>query len=367
MRALFTIVILVTASVTCTAPPNWKERSILFGPSYTQTKKKMNVSGDVRVLIHSGKAVDLRVDSGYQFRAASKTIKGSGKFTPAEPGELIPHGDRFVFKQKYFRGTLKIYREGENWLYVNHLPVEEYLVSVVGHEMNPQWPLEALKAQAVVARTYVVKRISDHKNEKYDIGSSTSDQVYGGILPNEGNARAAVYKTASQVIVYHGSLATVFFHSCCGGTTAAASEVWQTDFPYLVRKKCEFKESPEYNWQTWVALSTIEKQLGLPKITDIRVGERTASDRVKTLVIKTAQGEKKVSAADFRRVVGPTEIRSTLFDIKMRGTHLGVRGHGYGHGVGLCQWCAKIMVEKQSMKYQTIIRYFFPGTSIGRA
>lgn len=367
MRAILLFTAIIAFAVSCTAPPNWKDRSILYGPSYAHTKKNMNASGLVRVLLYSGPAEALRVDGAYRFKTASKSVSGSGKFIPQSEGELIPNGDRFVFRQKYYRGSLKFYRQGENWLYVNHLPVEEYLVSVVGHEMSPKWPLEALKAQAVVARTYVINKMSKSGAKQYDIGSTTSDQVYGGILANEGNVRAAVYKTVSQVIIYRGAPATVFFHSCCGGATAAASEVWQVDYPYLVRKKCDFKESPEYNWQTWVALSTIEKKLGLPKIKDIRVGEKSASNRVKTLIIKTEKGDRKISAAEFRSAVGPTEIRSTLFELKIRGAHLGVRGHGYGHGVGLCQWCAKIMVEKQSMKYQTILRYFFPGTTIGRA
>lgn len=364
-RVVFLTVLALLAGF-CTPPPNWKERSPLYGPSYMKTRPMMGKSGSIRVLLHTGPAVTIFSEGNYLFRGKRGAQKGGYKFLPKESGKLKFHAERFIFKKTSYRGSLQIIKRGNVFVYINHIPLEEYLVSVVGHEMSPSWPLEALKAQAVVARTYAYTRKQRTKSKNFDIGTTTSDQVYGGALSNEGNVRQAVYATLSEVVTYRGHPAQVFFHSCCGGKTAKASEVWGQDFPYLVNKRCEFKESPEYNWQKSFSFHELEKRLSLSKITNISVSKRSLSGRVKSLKIKHQKGVIEMPSSKFRSSLGATRVKSTLFNLKLTGKKLMINGHGYGHGVGLCQWCAKIMAEKQSMRYRSIINWFFPGTRLSR-
>ncbi|MES0490674.1 MAG: SpoIID/LytB domain-containing protein [Leptospirales bacterium] len=343
--------------------PHNSDSSTFTDPRQTRNRAIGN-GKSVRVEIYRGPPTTVNI-SGYQFTGIKGDVKkGSGKFTPASSGQLVSKTGQFQFNGKTYPGTLTVHNAGKVYVYVNNVPISEYLISVISHEMSPSWPVETLKAQAITARTYVMKKMERNAKLKYDIGSTTYDQVYGGFVSDPKNAKRAVEETKGMVITYEGKLAEVFYHSDCGGETAAASEVWNHDFPYLVRKRCEFKDSPEYSWEVTYSKSHIEKAFGISFITSIVISQRTPSKRVKLLVINSRRGKKSITASLFRAKLGSTKIRSTRFAIRQSGSNFVVRGRGYGHGVGLCQWCAKIMVEKQSMNHRSILRFFFPGTKI---
>jgi stage II sporulation protein D len=365
----FFAIILLTFSFTgfCSAPAGWKDKSRLFGPDIKKTERLKEDRQKVRVMIYTGKPVAIKSSSGFEFQDIKNQVKkGNGVFLPNSPGKYITEKSEFYLKDKLYYGDLLILEDDKKFAYVNIVPIDEYLVSVVGHEMSPAWPIEALKAQAVLARTYVLQKMKDSKDKLYDIGNTTKYQVYTGHLDNDETVRAAIKETRDQVVKYKGELANVFFHSDCGGQTAAASEVWKEDIPYLPQKRCDFKDSPEYKWEISVSQNIIEKKLGLQNIEKVKVKERTKSKRVKTLEISSRKGKDEISASEFRNRLGPEKVKSTLFGVRYTGGVLTIRGNGYGHGVGMCQWCAKIMVEKRSMRYQGILRYFFPGTKIER-
>lgn len=319
----------------------------------------------VRVLIHFGNSAKIEARSSYEFRDTKNDVKkGSGVFIPLTSGKYISSNGEFSLNGEIYSGNLMIYADGKQFSYINFVPLDEYLVSVVAHEMSPAWPLDALKAQAVVARTYVVQKMGEARDKLYDIGNTTKDQVYSGRVKNDENVRLAVKETRAQIIKYKGDIATVFFHSSCGGETASAAEVWHEDIPYLKNKRCSFKDSPEYNWEVLFSKKDLEKKLGINELDNVTVKARTESKRAKSIELTRRGVENEITAEEFRKRLGPEKVKSTLFGLKLKGDQLIIKGHGYGHGVGLCQWCAKIMAEKQSVKYRGIIRYFFPGTNI---
>jgi len=349
---------------------SWKSRSILYGPGgVLKGDKAAQLKGgkDIRVLLFSGKGVEITTEGDYEFHSVKGAVeKGKGGYTPAGSGEFKPANSVFCLKEKCYSGRLRVVADGGGFHYINILSVEEYLVSVVGHEMSPTWPIEALKAQAVVARTYVLERIGREQKDLYDIGVTTKDQVYGGRIDKDKNVREAVHKTESQILTYHGDIAKVFFHSCCGGETASAGEVWKEEIPYLKNRRCEFRESPEYNWMVVITRREFEGKFSLRDLGSVKVASRTKSNRAETIVISAGGKEIKVTASQFRSLLGAEKIRSTRFAVDMEGGQVVVRGKGYGHGVGLCQWCARIMAEKQSMQYRSILQYFFPGTTLSK-
>ncbi len=319
----------------------------------------------IRVKLYEGSPLPVETRR-YRFRSKNGTETGSGNFIPTASGVLSVSGKLFRFKGKNYPGELEIAVRKGHFTYINLVSLDDYLVSVAGHEMSPNWPLESLKAQVVVARTYLFQKIKEANGRLWHVDGTTNHQVYGGLVQNEQNLREAVTTTRGQVINFSGQLAQVFFHSSCGGHTASAREVWGSDFAYLPAQHSRYCEpAPVYRWKESVSLAEIGSRLGLGKIRSLQVKDRSPSKRVKTLQASTASGIKIIRADDFRMKLGASRIKSTFFGLKQQGGNLIVSGRGYGHGVGMCQWGAKFMAEKHNLSYRQIIRHYFPGTSIG--
>ena len=147
----FSLIILVN----CRPPKGWKQNSYIYNSG-----SRLSSSDEVRVKLHAGKAIAVYSRQKFLFRSKTgASINGRGKFIPTKEGEFIASDDLFKLKGKVYQGRLQVYQGKGSFIYVNVLPLEEYLVSVISHEMNKKWPLEALKAQAIVARTYAMMRM----------------------------------------------------------------------------------------------------------------------------------------------------------------------------------------------------------------
>ena len=266
---------------------------------------------------------------------------------------------------KRFSGTIKV-TSLENGIYaVNVLGVEEYLSSVVGSEMPYQWPLEAVKAQAIASRTYALKKKNNHL---YDIDSTNNDQVYNGLESATDNTRKAVKKTRSMVILYNKKLINAFFHSSSGGMTENSEDVWDVwdnELPYLVSVKDFDKNNPKRNWKK-IFLETELEEL-FPKIggvKQIKILELSGSGRIKKVEIFGNYGSKLMKGTELRRQL---DLKSTLFRFKFvksnNKTVLLIKGMGSGHGVGMSQWGARFMA-KAGYKANEILEYFYTGVEI---
>ena len=249
-------------------------------------------------------------------------------------------------------------------MYINIVPMSHYLVSVVGHEMSNSWPVEALKAQAVVSRSYAAVKMQDVSEKGYDVDTTMNHQVYRGIPSKRDRLEEAVRSTQGELLIYDSELARVFFHSSCGGRLEAAHEIWKEKIDYLKVKRSDFcRRTPHYRWTLKTPEKEMSRLIGVKRIQQIQVAARTTSGRAKEITI-SSQGKKiKLDPVKFRKALGPSRLKSYFFDIRLRGNEVQISGRGYGHGVGMCQWGSRLMSERHKMNYRKILRHFFPGVS----
>jgi stage II sporulation protein D len=290
-------------------------------------------------------------------------------------------------RERYYRGILRILPTPAGALRViNVLPMEDYLAGVVGGEMSPRWNIEALKAQAVAARTYALAERNAHVKYDFDVYDSTLSQVYGGCMAEAASVWRALTATWGIVVTHGGGwsqprLLTTWFHSTCGGATVPCGSVFggQTP-PPLAGVPCTYcRNSPRYRWAEVVLpkqeIGEALKRTGytalvrLGPIARIEVASTLGDGgRAATLRIVDAAGVSVLIDANFwRGVVGPGRVLSTWFDIEDRGDSIAlVNGRGWGHGVGLCQWGAEFLAERGKTG-EEILRYYYPKAELMRA
>lgn len=263
------------------------------------------------------------------------------------------------------------------------MPLEEYLVGVVAAEMPASFYPQALAAQAVAARTYTLKKLTNsaasalHPNA--DV-CTDSNHCQGWLSKIELRRRWGIVKywsyykkivdavqdTQGMVLTYGGRLIEPVYHSTSGGRTEASSEVWKYSFPYLQSVECKWdKRSPRYFNKETITISRLEQKLGVniaaaPVMvgsdSPLRILERTVSGRVKTIKV----GSKTFAGTDFRRLLG---LSSTYIDWEISGGSIIFNTKGYGHGVGLCQYGADGQA-RQGKDYREILKYYYRGVAI---
>ncbi len=262
-----------------------------------------------------------------------------------------------------YRGTISLHNIAGTLYVINSLKLNEYLYGVVPAEMPGDWPLEALKAQAVAARTYALYRILKQKNMLFDLDATTSAQVYKGIDVEKASCKKAVDETGSMVILFQNEPIVSFFHSTCGGKTVDDRFVWQgSDLPYLKSVHCGFcSASPNYLWEYSINVFEIKRALNrrYPEIRTVdMISLKKNQGRVSNVVVRHSHGMANMSGNDFRLLISPEKIKSLAFDVKKRGRTLNISGHGWGHGVGMCQWGARGMAESGKSFREILIHYY---------
>jgi stage II sporulation protein D len=298
----------------------------------------------------------------------------------AGQGEVVVDGvpcRRLVFSAasavyingKPYRGIAEISFYDKGLLAVNELPLEDYLVGLINCEISSTWPIEAIKAQAVIARTYAVNRREARGNALYHLESSVIDQVYNGCEIEDTRARRGVSETAGEVLMYDGAVIQAFYHSNCGGKTEAAENVWGTSIPYLKGVDCQYCQlSPSSAWDQRLSLKELEERLKAAGfkatgLIDIRAGVRNSRGRLKNVIAVTQRGEIAIPGDQFRKAVGYGIIKSTNFTVRVVNGDAFFSGLGNGHGVGLCQWGAK-QRALEGFSYSEILSYYYPGTEL---
>jgi stage II sporulation protein D len=281
----------------------------------------------------------------------------------------------FGWDGRTYRGTFALVPlpDGRSGL-VNTLPLDAYLAGVLGKEISASWAPEAQRAQAIVSRTYVFGKL--RPDRPYDVVAGAGDQRYDGIENETVEGRGAVDATSGTIVTYGAAPARAVFSSCCGGRTAAAGDVWNTPYPYLqsvADPNCA--GTPNYAWDARIATSRIEDAFGdrLASVGDLRgVSLRAAvdpGDRPQAIVFAGTRATFETTPAAFRNSVGADTVRSSFVheaSLAEGGRTLALRGTGRGHGVGLCQWGARILGE-QGTSAAAILGFYFPGTGLGRA
>lgn len=289
--------------------------------------------------------------------------------------QFRPQEDLVIYLQGKvcrYRGELDVTVTPQGGLLViNRIGLEEYVRGILFHEVSHRWPMEALKAQAVVSRTYALYQIQANIKNDFDVTSDIYSQVYGGRSAERYRTNLAVERSAGEVLVYEGKIFPTYFHATCGGKTEDVSELWKNDaIPPLRGVRCGFcGHSPHSFWKKKIALKDIEEQLaGVGKtvgpISMISIFERNASGRIRTLEIAGVNGKNiQISGKDFRQLIGPNVIRSNDYYAVIKGQDVNFFGRGWGHGVGMCQWGAYGMASR-GYDYQKILSYYYPGSQL---
>lgn len=328
----------------------------------------MRVASSVAAVSVSGKAlsVDGKAFPGATLRAAMRDGKlwiGSratrGSVAIRARGGLRLDG-------RPLPGSLRLVpRTGGRLDVVNVVPLETYVASTVASETPKSWPSEALKAQAVVARSYALHQRARRGVQPFDVEADVISQRYAvGAVP-EG-ARNAARATAGQVLIFAGEPILAAFHASSGGATASAAEVWGEAVPYLRSVSSPDDAAPDYFWSYEIPsrdLAAALREAGYApgRVDDVRVFERSASGRVLSVHVGAAE----LSGRSLREVLGGRALRSAMFDARLEGATVRFLGSGSGHGVGLCQWGASELARR-GQSYREILSHYYPGTNLRR-
>jgi len=328
---------------------------------------------DIRVLIlNEAPRVTIESDWGFEIPQGldSNKIIIEENGIDHNPFRVIPRGDYLILNGKRYRGGLEI-RKGDKGLYViNELDLEDYLKGVVPQEIDHRWDLEALMAQAIVARTYALYYMKENQGKEYHLDSSIMNQVYNGMDGERFRTTYAVMETEGIVLTYEGKVIEAFYHKSCGGHTEDSRDVWAKDAPYLRGVECLEKGEV---WERTIRLREIEEALkrdGNPvgKVLRVEIASTSNTGRVTYLRISVKNGASNgslfIKGNDFRRLLGYTRVPSANFRIEDNGEEIKLYGKGAGHGVGFCQIGAKEMAG-QGKDFREILRHYYTGIEIG--
>jgi stage II sporulation protein D len=268
-----------------------------------------------------------------------------------------------------YPGTLEVLRNGDGLAVVNELPLDEYLVGVLKAEASDAWPMEMLKAQAIVARTYAAYHRQLNAAKPFHLLASTAHQQYVGRVPSSSPGWLAVKETEGEVLLWEGQLFPAFYHTESGGHTEDPRRVFAAaGMPALKPVRDEFSgQSSHASWSLDVRLSELAELLrkggvSVGSVVRLEVLERGPSLRVMRLAVHGTRGSATLRGVDFRRLVGNDSLKSTLFAVAVDGKYARFAGRGYGHGAGLSQWGAKAMAE-QGYRHRQILEFYYPGST----
>ncbi|MFD2368419.1 stage II sporulation protein D [Brevibacillus sp. GCM10020057] len=272
---------------------------------------------------------------------------------------------------------IKVYRTEKKA--VETIPLETYVAGVVAAEMPAEFELEALKAQAMAARTYIVRRLSEGKLDDVPQGAQVLDTVQHQVYIDDSQRRErwkdqyawknqrilqAVQETAGIVLTYEGKPIDATFFSTSNGFTENSGEYWDKAIPYLKSVPSPWDiQSPRYEETVVMTTAELEKNLGIKLAQEAstngawyQIESRTTGNRVGKISI----GGKEFTGREFREKLN---LNSSSFTMEMRGNQVYITTKGYGHGVGMSQWGANGMA-KSGKNAEQIVKYFYQGISL---
>ncbi len=293
------------------------------------------------------------------------------------------------YKNRRYAGELRVSLNDQKLQIINHLKLEKYLKSVVGSEMPKEFPLAALQAQAIAARTYALKLLG--KNEFFDIHSTQASQVYLGLEAETAKINRAVRSTRSLALFYKNELIDAVFHSSSGGRTENSGQVWKYQLPYLKSVIDYDQNSTKYRWTnkfTSAELENIFSDLG--GVNGFQIIEKSNTGRVLKIRLHGTNGNKIITGKNLRERL---QLNSTKFEFDLKFIPINlenklsfdnkrvdefaiqplpsipenyvllVEGYGAGHGVGMSQWGAKSMAERGS-SFRKILKHYYTDIQI---
>lgn len=324
----------------------------------------------------------------------------------------------FNFQNRPYRETLRIYpvtiatstssgnSKSSLCEVVNEVDIEKYLDGLVNAEFSARWKEEAVAAQVIAARSYALfqmRQARKNPNSHFDVDATIKDQVYDGSIREDFRASRAVGRTRGMVLSPASGDSQqpmkAFYHSTCGGKTLLPEQVWGGRFPGFKQSvPCPFcVQSPSFRWSVEFSASDIATALlqgaledGIPQqwtvrgaashwrqalekgnLVDLRVSKFNVDGRALEITSVWLIGKESlqlsISASKLRYWIGSTKIKSNHFQVFSQNRFFSrrwkIEGGGYGHGVGMCQWGAKVMGDK-GYTVSAILRHYYPDAII---
>ena len=323
-------------------------------------------------------------------------IGGATTIELPEPAIIQSPAGFLKIQDKSYRETVRIHAEGSLCEAVNEIDLEKYLSGLVNAEFNSRWSPEAVGAQVVAARTYALFKIREARTsglQHFDLDSTQRDQVYDGSVREDPRSTRAVERTRGLVLTSNGTLPLkAFYHSTCGGRTELPQKVWGNPFPGFHKTvPCPFcAGSPGFHWETTFSTQEVAQALkrgarseGAPSawpadweriltragLEDMQTEQADPEGRVERVKTRWTWGgssfQLTVSASKFREWVGAARLKSAKFSFTpSRSSVAGawhIVGRGNGHGVGMCQWGAKVMGDR-GFTTASILRHYYPDS-----
>ncbi len=341
---------------------------------YTKSPVRLDSTGGYQYQLKKG-GKSYSSHTGTRVRAMRSTMvfgqqsfRGEVIVMPANPTEPLRLNSR------RYRGVLVFHPLGSGrYDVVEYVNMDEYLYGVLPREVEPSWPLDALKAQAIVSRTYALSNKMTDAKERFDVSDSVLDQVYGGMEVEASESNRAVDETRGEALLDSESKPVqTFFHSSCGGHTELPQHVWKSSnapdvFGSINDAFCD--ADPHYKWQLTISYGTVRARLRrvgihVRDIKKISIVQKTESGRAEIFGLQTSRGVVEVWGNRFRLALGPETLRSTLIiNMKTGKSTVWFEGRGWGHGVGLCQWGARGRALA-GQSYKQILETYYPKAKL---
>ncbi|MEA2088169.1 MAG: SpoIID/LytB domain-containing protein [Candidatus Caldatribacteriota bacterium] len=318
-----------------------KQPILRVGIFLNQTEVNLGGDGAFKIYnLKSNSLVSEKHNKIVKLLPHDKGIEILGKGVYSGPIKITPVGNTKIMVmfngQKYrYRGSIEIDidKEHRKLNVINIIGIEEYLYGVLKKEISPRWPKEALKAQAVAARTFAIFNMNKYIDKGYNICASTNSQAYGGVNHEDPLTNKAVDETRGVIITYKGKPINAVYHSDSGGYTEDSENVWGSFLPYLRSVESKFEEKvspPHHTWSYSINEKDLTKKLqkqGYKINSVVSVGPVKKSETGRTSeLIFTADDNKVINMKtnDFRSLIGAELIRSTLLNIKTIGRELSI-------------------------------------------
>jgi stage II sporulation protein D len=336
----------------------------------SQKVSQINIGSSTVAIVSDGagkKIAELQPQSGLVARFSA----GAG-FPPTNKAEIevgdakltqlwvTPQQGGYIWiGDRWYRGKVQVMPVDQKLVAINHVDLEQYLYSVLGAEMSTNFPAEALKAQAVAARTYALYRRQSSSKKLFDVDSTQASQVYRGLSSEANTTQAAVNATLGQVLLYQGKPILAAFHAASGGHTENVEDIWSSQLSYLRGVPDYDLGTPAYEWTKTLSNSELSQSLKINQVKSIAPDKTTQFGSVISLKVvgDTAQ---TFTGSQIRTAL---KLRSLRFTITPAPDGFTFTGRGYGHGLGMSQWGAYNLANK-GMKYANILAHYYQGVDL---
>jgi len=330
------------------------------------SRLSVNTTGAI-LLTSGGKKYHVNRDGTFSILSLPGNRLKVGSLELQDPVTITPlDGAIFTLDGNKYAAPITVYPGKNTFQIVENPTLEQYLYGVLPYEMSYSWPAEALKAQAVAARTYVVKSLERPVNKNFDLYSDIRSQMYKGDGTVYPSVQTAVDATSGKVLKYKGEPFYAYYHADCGGLgtdplpwKAPGSDI--KPLQGVADKNCAADAG--HNWKASFSQKAVSAFAGA-NVKSVSVLQRAPYGHATLLAFKTKKGNVKKSCNDFRMAMGSTKLKSCyITKISSSGGNFNFEGSGYGHGAGMSQDGAKNMAAA-GKNFLDILTHYYPGAAV---